>query len=124
MKYLITAAALCLGMLSAQAQTTKGESMKPAAHNCVASTTDKDWASLGLTADQTSKLKSIQSECMKSSSKMQADHMESKESPMMNKYEDEVKKVLTPAQYEKWVKQCSTRAEKPTEDKKMMEKSN
>ena len=124
MKYLMTAAALCLGMMTAQAQTGKTAPMASNTTNCIATTTDKDWASLGLTAEQTTKVKEIQGECRKASDKMKADNMDSKESPMLNKYEEEVKKVLTPAQYEKWVKECSTRAAKPMQDKNTMEKSN
>ena len=123
MKYLFTAAALCLGMLGAQAQTDNKMDTTSPAHNCVASTTDKDWASLGLSADQTTKVKSIQTESMKANDKMKADHMETKESPMMDKYEGEVKSVLTPEQYDKWVKWCTTRAAKPMDAKKTMEKN-
>jgi Spy/CpxP family protein refolding chaperone len=124
MKYLMTAAALCLGILSAQAQTGKTGTTAPAARNCIASTTDKGWADLGLTAEQTTKVKEIQSESRKATDRLKADNMENKESPMLDKYEDEVKKVLTPAQYEKWVKECSTRAEKPAPEKNTMERSN
>ena len=124
MKYLMTAAALCFGLMSAQAQTAKTATGTPAAHNCVISTTDKQWADLGLTAEQTTKVKAIQSDCMEASDKMKADNMDTKESPIMNKYEEDVKEVLTPAQYEKWVKECSTRAEKPMEEKSTMENSN
>ncbi|MEO8734037.1 MAG: hypothetical protein ABI373_06885 [Flavobacteriales bacterium] len=90
----------------------------------MASTTDKDWASLDLTAEQKTKVKNIKEECMKASDKMKADNTDTKTSPMMDKYESEVKAVLTPAQYDKWVKWCSTRADKKMDDKKSMEKSN
>lgn len=110
MKYLITAAALCLGMMTAQAQTEKTAPMVPASHNCLSSTTDKDWAGLALSTEQTAKVKEIQSECMKVSAKMKADNVDTKASPMLDKYEGKVKEVLTPAQYDKWVKGCSTHA--------------
>ena len=110
MKYLMTAAALCLGMMTAQAQTGKTAPMAQATHNCLASTTDSDWKGLGLSAEQTTKLKDLQSEAMKVSDKMKADKVDTKTSPMMDKYEGKVKDVLTPAQYEKWVKECTTRA--------------
>lgn len=113
----MTAAALCLGMLSAHAQTELAVATQPAAHNCLASTTDKDWTSLALTADQTTKVKEIQGECMKASDKMKADHMDSKESPMLDKYEGQVKAVLTPEQYDKWVKWCNAHASAPAPDK-------
>lgn len=119
MKYLMTAAALCLGMMTAHAQTEKTAPMVPSSHNCLATTTDKDWAGLGLSTEQTTKVKEIQSECMKVSDKMKADHMDIKASPMLDKYEDKVKEVLTPKQYDKWVKECSTRA---SIDKNEMEK--
>lgn len=110
MKYLMTTAALCLGMLTAQAQIEKAAPMVPVSHNCLSTTTDKDWSALDLSAEQTTKVKEVQMECMKMSDKMKADHMDSKASPMLDKYEGKVKEVLTPAQYDMWVKQCSTRA--------------
>jgi hypothetical protein len=119
MKYLFTAAALCLGMLSANAQTKSTTSTTTPAHNCLASTTDKDWTSLGLNAEQSAKVKDIQSEAMKANDKMRSDNMDSKESPMMDTYESKVKSVLTPAQYDKWVKWCSTHAQKPAENNTM-----
>lgn len=110
MKYLMTAAALCLGLMTAQAQTGKTAPMVPASHNCLSNTTDQNWKDLGLTAEQTTKVKAIQSESMKTSEKMKSDNMGTKTSPMMDKYESQVKEVLKPEQYDKWVKECSTRA--------------
>lgn len=110
MKYLMTAAALCLGMMTVQAQTGKTAPMVPMSHNCLSSTTDKDWAGLALSTEQTAKVKEIQSECMKVSDKLKADNVDTKISPMLDKYEGKVKEVLTPAQYDKWVKGCSTHA--------------
>lgn len=110
MKYLMTTAALCLSLMTVQAQSERTAPMAATSHNCLTTTTDKDWAGLGLSAEQTAKVKEVQMECMKVSDKLKADNMDSKNSPMLDKYEGKVKEVLTPAQYEKWVKECSTHA--------------
>ncbi len=115
MKLIIIAAALGLGTLGAKAQTTPTEPAKaaPAAqathptHNCM-SATEKDWASLNLTAEQAAQVKTIQAECAKECGAMM------KEDPAlgktMDKHEARVKAVLTPAQYDNWMKWCSAQA--------------
>lgn len=112
MKQLMIAAALCFGTMGAQAQTTPVESAKSApddhaAYNCMRAT-DKDWASLNLTAEQTSQVKAIQGECMKERGAMMKDNPGMGQS--MDKHESRVKAVLTPAQYDNWMKWCSAQA--------------
>ncbi len=119
MKYVLTTAFLCFALLSARAQTEKVQPTAMAPHNCVTSTTNEDWKNLGLSEEQSAKVKDIQAECMKMEHNMKADQTTTKESPMMEKYEDRVKEVLTPDQYNKWVKWCSTHAQRGD-----MEKSN
>lgn len=114
MKYILTAAALCIGIFGAQAQSAPAKpvnTVKPVVttpahptHNCMMAT-DKDWASLKLTPDQTTKVKAIQEECMKScGATMKTDP---KMSTMMDKHEAQVKAVLTPEQYGNWMKWCA-----------------
>ncbi len=116
MKHLMTAAALCIGMFGAQAQTTPTKATpaaKPAVamahpmHNCMMAS-DKDWASLKLSAEQTEKVKGIQAECMKECGAMMK--TDPKMAKMMDKHEANVKAVLTPEQYENWMKWCSAQA--------------
>jgi Spy/CpxP family protein refolding chaperone len=115
MKHVMIATALCFGMLGAQAQTTPTDPAKatPAtqtkhpAHNCM-SATDKDWASLNLTAEQTTKVKVIQAECQKECGAMMKD--DPSLGKTMDKHEARVKSVLTPAQYDNWMKWCSAQA--------------
>ena len=115
MRYLMIAAALCTGMVGAQAQTTPAEKpatatqkpMQHPAHNCMM-TSDADWTSLGLTAEQTTSVQAIQAECKKEcAGKMKDDPSMMK---MMDTHEARVKEVLTPAQYESWMKLCSAQA--------------
>lgn len=130
MKYLITAVALCLGLSNVQAQTTPEPSpaTKPAAapahaaHNCMTAT-DKDWTSLGLTAEQTTKVQSIQAECMKACGAMMKS--DPKMGKMMDKHEADVKAVLTTGQYDSWMKWCAAQADASGStpmEKKPMEK--
>ena len=112
----MTAAALCIGMFGAQAQTTPTKmapSPKPAAamahpaHNCMMAS-DNDWASLKLSAEQTTKVKAIQAECMKECGAMMK--TDPKMATMMDKHEARVKEVLTPEQYASWMKWCGAQA--------------
>lgn len=112
MKIMLTAAALCLGIMSASAQSDKVQDAT-SPKNCLTSTTDKDWSSLGLSAEQSTKVKDLQGEWRKAESAKTVDaKTATKSSPMMDSYEAKVKEVLTPEQYENWVKWCSTHASK------------
>jgi Spy/CpxP family protein refolding chaperone len=116
MKYLMTAAALCIGMFTANAQDEAAQpaTMAPAhpAHNCMTAT-DKEWTSLKLTPDQTTKVKDIQATCMKECGAMMK--TDPKMAQMMDKHEVEVKAVLTADQYDNWMKWCSSQANAPEE---------
>lgn len=101
----------CLAMfatLATQAQDAKMKSESPdvhvADHECIMAG-DETWKSLGLTADQMSKVKDVQTACKK-------DKMESKEDASamaaMAKHETELKAVLTPDQYTKYTAWCAT----------------
>lgn len=120
-KHVLAAAALCFGVVSAQAQDEAAQPVAKAPHNCLTSTTDKDWKALNLDAEQTAEVKDIQSEWRAEQStqaKSSKDAMN--KSPMMDSYEAKVKDVLTAEQYDKWVEWCSTHANKV--DLKRMEK--
>ena len=110
MKIILTAAALCLGIMSASAQSDKVQDAG-ASKDCLSSTTDKDWSSLGLTKDQTAQVKAVQADWRKEEgSKTMDSKTGTKESPMANSYEAKVQSVLSPEQYENWLKWCSTHA--------------
>lgn len=117
MKIMLTAAALCLGMMSANAQSEKMQDVT-SPKNCLTSTTDKDWASLGLSTEQSAKVMDLQGEWRKAESAKSVDAKTgTNTSPMMDSYEAKVKEVLTPEQYENWVKWCSTHASKEVKQK-------
>lgn len=116
MKIVLTAAALCLGMMSAQAQT--GKAPTGVVKDCLASTTDKDWGSLGLNSEQAAQVKQLQADWRKEESSKAAEAKAgTKESPIMDSYEAKVQSVLSPEQYQNWVKWCSTHASKPMKQK-------
>jgi hypothetical protein len=119
MKTLMIAAALCAGMMSAQAQDTptenKGTTTTPATtpqkpvtrmdkKDCLM-TTDADWKAMGLTADQLTKVKAIQAEHEKACAGMKKD--DASAAMMTDKHEARIKEVLTPTQYDSWKKQCT-----------------
>ena len=123
MKHVILAAALCAGTFSVQAQTpaadTKTSSATtqkptPAQHNCMQAS-DKEWASLGLTAEQTTKVKAIQEEHTRDCAGKAKDEASAAKS--MDKHEARIKEVLTPEQYDQWMKWCTAQAAptKPTD---------
>jgi len=117
MKYALTAAALCFGLLGAQAQNVKGQDVQ-SPKNCLTSTTDKDWTSLGLNAEQSTKVKELQSEWRANeSAKTVNAKTDARSAPVMDSYEAKVKEVLTPEQYDNWVKWCSTHAHKAVKEK-------
>ncbi|MEO8589143.1 MAG: hypothetical protein ABI432_07240 [Flavobacteriales bacterium] len=116
MRHVLIAAALCIGTLGAQAQTgttPATPSSVPAnhpSHNCMTAT-DKDWASLGLSAEQATKVKAIQVDHEKAcAGKMSDDPTVTKR---MDEHEAQVKAVLTPAQYDNWMKWCAAQASAP-----------
>ena len=118
-KHVLAAAALCFGTVGVQAQGETAQPMSKAPHNCLTSTTDKDWQTLSLDAAQSEKVKEIQSEWRAAQSTQVKDSKAAMdESPMMDSYEQKVKDVLTAEQYDNWVKWCSTHANK-TELKRM-----
>jgi Spy/CpxP family protein refolding chaperone len=113
MKIVLSAAAFCLGMMGAQAQDNIKAAPASAtpvksAHNCLASTTENDWKNLGLTADQSAKVKEIQGDWRKSEgAQAKATAGSAETSPMMDSYEQKLKNVLSSEQYDKWVKWCA-----------------
>lgn len=129
MKYLMMAAALCAGTLSAQAQSTPTESTSssatataqkptPQARKDCLKTTDADWKALGLTAEQMTQVKAIQAEHEKACTSMKKDDTAGA-AAMVDQHEARIKEVLTPTQYDSWQKQCTAMAApaKPMEKK-------
>ncbi|MEO7081783.1 MAG: hypothetical protein ABIY71_09660 [Flavobacteriales bacterium] len=112
----MTEAALCLGMMTAQAQSEKMQDAN-SSKNCLTSTTDKDWSSLGLSKEQTTQVKQVQSDWLAENAKVADVKAGTMASPMMNSYEGKVQAVLSPEQYENWVKWCSTHASKQVKQK-------
>lgn len=130
MKTLMMAAALCAGMMSAQAQSTPTETkttttttQKPMAHTDCLMTTDAGWTALGLSPDQMTKVKDIQAEHQKSCAAMKDEagmkHDAVGMAMMADTHEAGIKEVLTPTQYDSWKKQCTAMATpaKPMEKK-------
>ncbi len=119
-KHVLAAAALCFGVVSAQAQGEPAQPTAKAPHNCLTSTTDKDWTTLGLSAEQSAKVKDLQSDWKaKQGTSAKDGKAATGESPLMDSYEAKVKDVLTAEQYDNWVKWCSTHAGKKAELKRM-----
>ena len=136
MKTLMIAAALCAGLLNAQAQSTPTDTkttptdtrtaQKPVTQvdnkDCL-KTTDADWKTLGLTAEQMTKVQAIQAEHKKDCSAMKDEagmkHDEATKAAMADKHEERIKEVLTPAQNDAWMKWCTAQATpaKPMEKK-------
>jgi Spy/CpxP family protein refolding chaperone len=117
MKHVMIAAAFCFGIMGAQAQTTPTTDPAKAtpamqathpAHNCMGAS-EKDWASLNLTAEQTTKVKAIQAECQKECGAMMKD--DPSMGKAMDKHEARIKAVLTPAQYDNWMKWCTAQVD-------------
>ncbi len=135
MKYLMMTAALCAGVLSAQAQSTPTETkgsttttsvQKPVtqAHKDCLKTTEADWKALGLTAQQLTEVKAVQAEHEKACSSMTKDEAGMKKddaakAEMTDAHEARIKELLTPTQYDSWKKQCTAMATpaKPMEKK-------
>ena len=137
MKYLMMAAALCAGVMSAQAQSTPAETkgtsttattpQKPAAQadnkDCL-KTSDAEWKALGLTTEQMTKVKAIQDEHTKACASMKKDEAgvkrdDASSAALADKHEASIKEVLSPTQYDSWKKQCTAMATptKPVEKK-------
>lgn len=79
-------------------------------HNCMTADA-KTWESLKLTPEQMNKVKTIQAQCMKECGPMMK--TDPKMAMTMDKHEAQVKAVLTPAQYDAWMKWCAAQAAAP-----------
>lgn len=105
------AAALCAGMMSAQAQDTKSSSntgQKPTTqmdHKDCLHTTEAEWKAMGLTGQQITEVKAIQAEHQKACSGMKKD--DAAGAALMDKDEQRVKALLLPDQYDSWKRQCT-----------------
>lgn len=125
MKTLMIAAALCAGIVSAQAQGTPTDkkttppdtktsttgTQKPATQvdnkDCLM-TTDAEWKTLGLTAEQITQVKSIQDEHKTACAGMKKDDVST--AVVSDEHEERIKNVLTPTKYDSWKKSCTAMA--------------
>ena len=84
-------------------------------HACIMAGADA-WTSLGLTNDQIAKVKEIQAVCQKDYDVSKAD---GSAATSVAKHEEDLKTVLSPDQYNKWVQWCDEQqASKGKEDEK------
>lgn len=115
---LFPAALMLMGTLTATAQsamvadnsttTTTVAATEPGTDDCVARTTPEAWTSLGLSAEQMSKVSAIQGDHKKACAAM-ADKKATSE--MTDKHTAQIKEVLTTDQYTKWMDWCQQRAQ-------------
>lgn len=116
-KQLMIAVAFCCAT-AAVAQTTPTTTPtttpqdKGASHECLMNADAQAWSSLGLTSDQTRRVQEIQAQCKKECEGMKGsadkDHMRT----MSDKHDAQIKAVLSPDQYSKWVAWCGTQGMK------------
>lgn len=118
MKTLLMTLGLALAATTMNAQDTKAAPAKPAQadkHSCIMADAST-WADLGLTAEQVTKVKTIQASCQKEHDAAKAAGTKYAEA---SKHEGELKAVLTPEQYTKWSQWCdANQASKPTDGMK------
>lgn len=112
MKHVLTAAALCIAVAGANAQSSGTTASPQQPHNCLTSTTDRDWAGMGLNSEQSTKIRELQADWRKNQGTKgtMEKGTSTGTSPMMDSYEAKVKDILGQEQYDKWVKWCSTHA--------------
>lgn len=68
-------------------------------------TTDADWKALGLTAEQMTQVKAVQDEHQQACAGMKKD--EARTDALLDQHETRIKALLSPTQYESWMKQCT-----------------
>ncbi|MCB9184543.1 MAG: hypothetical protein H6591_11560 [Flavobacteriales bacterium] len=115
---LFPAALILMGTLSAAAQSGTAvvpkanevamATVAPGGDDCVSRTTPEAWTSLGLTADQMTKVQEIQTKHKKECAAMTD---KKATSDMMDKHSSEIKEVLSTDQYTKWMNWCEQRAQ-------------
>ena len=93
--------------LSANAQNTPTSIDEP----CLLATNKETWASLGLSAEQIAKVEGLQTTCKTACAAVSetGERDVKTAAAVMEKHEDEVRKVLTEEQYNKWQTWCSER---------------
>lgn len=103
---IITLALALAGSTAALAQGTTTPAPS-ADHQCLMTANDQTWTSLNLTPEQTKQVKDIQANCKKECDAMMKDKG-TMDHAAMDKHETEIKAVLKPEQYDKWVAWCNT----------------
>lgn len=145
MKNLFLPAALVLMSTAAIAQSTPypvktttpapiGTATAGTIDDCVSRTTPENWTSLGLSAEQLSKVREIQAshrkecaahdetkahETKANETKMTENQTADAKAKMMDKHEGKIKEVLTAEQYGKWLTWCAEQPAKSEVKQKM-----
>ena len=110
MKYMLTTAAFCIGIMGAHAQTERTTPTPPQGNaDCLTMITDQDWTAMGLNSEQMAKVKEIQAEQRKAMGKGNTTDRTSPTTGNVN-YEAMVKNAITTVQYDKWRKWCDGHA--------------
>ncbi|MFZ1687454.1 MAG: hypothetical protein WAU70_08540 [Flavobacteriales bacterium] len=105
--------ALLIAVGASAQSTTVAKAATPATaastHQCLATTDDAAWTSLGVKPDQLTRVHAIQADCKKACGALTAEEKAAKEADVVAKHEADLKAVLTPEQYVNWQKWCATK---------------
>lgn len=97
----------------AQAPSQQPESM-PANHECLLNTTDEVWSAVGLSGEQLKEVRSIQTLCQTDCTALQerGGSDPALAEAMLQKYREDVRKLLTKDQFDQWNSWCDKRPAK------------
>ena len=116
MYHFILIAALALtpfASVYSQAPSQQPQSMLTS-NECLLTTTDEVWTSLGLSAEQLEKVKSIQTICQTDCVALQegGGSDPALAEAMLQKHREDMRATLTKDQYDKWIEWCEQRPTK------------
>lgn len=108
---LITIALTLMCSFPATAQVAPIPNQKDVGSSCILATDETVWISMGLSAEQIEKVKSIQTQCKTDCvGPLEGGEKDPELSgAALKHHEDELKKALTEEQYAKWTKWCNER---------------
>jgi hypothetical protein len=108
---LITIAIVLTCTLHAAAQVAPIPNQKDVGSACILATDETVWISMGLSAEQIEKVKSIQTQCKTDCvGPLEGGERDPELSgAALKHHEEELQKVLTEEQYSKWTKWCNER---------------
>jgi len=106
---LFVTAALVAGLAAASAQTPAAQRADTLASECLLNTDERAWSSLGLTTEQVSQVRAIQTECKTDCVALNKEAArDGAMSPaILAKHQERIQNVLTQEQYGKWLEWCS-----------------